>query len=244
MAPSRSFLFAAASVVLFESRVGAEDIRRTVKVDEENNCLVALNAARQEAGLAPLEKDTRLIPSHDEEGPAGILVDVCKSLLDGNDFKPLEEYSVLSTYALYNLGEVKDEDLTKVDPQCGAAVKKWQEGFSAFEANSPVNRQPTYPETSSQEIAFVTLYNPVSPAQGQCALTTCKGTPEVSPAAQKAQTTVAGLVCVTEPNAFGESSLFTQQQWDNIKKVLSNSAVAAMPSLAAFAAVLAALVLS
>ncbi|KAL8431334.1 hypothetical protein ACSSS7_005349 [Eimeria intestinalis] len=176
MAPSRSFLFAAASVVLFESRVGAEDIRRTVKVDEENNCLVALNAARQEAGLAPLEKDTRLIPSHDEEGPAGILVDVCKSLLD--------------------------------------------------------------------EIAFVTLYNPVSPAQGQCALTTCKGTPEVSPAAQKAQTTVAGLVCVTEPNAFGESSLFTQQQWDNIKKVLSNSAVAAMPSLAAFAAVLAALVLS
>ncbi|KAL8451138.1 hypothetical protein Emed_002176 [Eimeria media] len=265
MAPSKVLFFSAASLLLLNSTAAAQDSSREVLyrmlkilfnsnicccgAEGETSCITNMNTTRQAAGLGELQSTTDFVTQDPKAkaAPDGIWVDVCNTLLDGKDFTPSADKISKGTYALFGLGEVDKEkqeltDLTNLDgltPQCDAAVKKWQEGFSSFEAKPPVDRAVQYTEATPEQVSFVTLYNPGSQPKGQCALAACKGKPQTTPPPGDDETkTVAGLVCFTEPNVFGNNPLFTQDQWNNIKKVLSSSASTAVPSLMAVAALM------
>ncbi|KAL8451139.1 hypothetical protein Emed_002177 [Eimeria media] len=213
-----------------------------------------MNAARQEAAFENFGNSTALIAESEgktNETPQDIWKSVCDTLLNGTAFSPSAETTPKGTYALYELGDVQNpaENLANLDgisPKCEDAVTKWQEGFSSFEANPPVDKPLAYADATRAQVSFVTLYNPSDKPNGQCALAACQGTPKTSEGSQKAgeKKTVAGLVCFTEPTAFGVTPLFTQDQWNNIKKVLSSSASTAVPSLMAMAALMFAAFLS
>ncbi|KAL8440882.1 hypothetical protein Emag_007648 [Eimeria magna] len=212
MAPARFFLVAAASVVLLDSTARASD-SATVKVAEKPDCLTAVNEARQKAGLAILKESKDLASteltsqSSGKTPPEGIWTQVCANLLgSGGEFKPPKASTSLGTYALFGLGEIEEgEDLTEIEPQCSAAVERWQKGFSFFEPDPPVGKQVDYNDASPGQVAFVTLYNPVSEAKGQCAVATCKS-PSLGRDTSKLP---AALVCFTGSNAFDKDPLFT-----------------------------------
>ncbi|KAL8451137.1 hypothetical protein Emed_002175 [Eimeria media] len=252
MAPSKFILFSAASLLLLDSTTATGDTDRKVVFQKQPSCITTMNATRQAAALGqlgdPTESSTTIFAGTEKTAatPDKIWVDVCKTLLDGTDFAPTSDSDPSGTYALYELGDVPNQtdppaDLTNIEPKCDAAVKKWQEAFSSFEADPHVDKPLAYKGATRAQVSFVTLYNPKSPAQGQCALAACTGTPQTtegSPQSGASKKTVAGLVCFTGPTAFGGNALFTQDQWNNIKKVLSSSASTAVPSLMAVAALM------
>ncbi|KAL8440801.1 hypothetical protein Emag_007716 [Eimeria magna] len=123
-----------------------------------------------------------------------------------------------------------------------AAVEEWQQGFEAFKDDPPVDKGVKYSEANSKQVSFLTLYNPDSKAEGQCSVATCTVSEDTGGEGQ--EKTVSGLVCSTTPNVFGKESLFTQNQWDSIKGVLSNSASATVPSILALATLLIAALVS
>ncbi|KAL8448009.1 hypothetical protein Emag_004123 [Eimeria magna] len=59
-------------------------------------------------------------------------------------------------------------------PDCSAAVKDWQEGFSIFERSPPVEQDGTYSDLAGKGISFVALYNPSDDIKGGCQVILCK----------------------------------------------------------------------
>ncbi|KAL8431333.1 hypothetical protein ACSSS7_005348 [Eimeria intestinalis] len=87
MAPARLFFFTAASLVLLDLTVAAQQNDRKVIIKKGIICLTELNGARQKAGLTKLASSADLIkdeaaPSGQETAPSGIWDPVCKTLLD------------------------------------------------------------------------------------------------------------------------------------------------------------------
>ncbi|KAL8442432.1 hypothetical protein Emag_006463 [Eimeria magna] len=152
-----------------------------------NDCFTTLSAAREEAGLSALTKDTTLFSVAGEATARGVSKAVCDTFLTVGP--PLQIPLYLSAES------------------SRAAVRKWQQGFKAFEDDPPVDKGVEYAEANSEQISFVTLYNPDSQAKGQCSVATCK----VSRATRDhgEEKTVSGLVCSTIPKAFGSQSLLT-----------------------------------
>nr|UUW39112.1 suface antigen 11 [Eimeria magna] len=243
MALARSFLVAAASVVLLDSTARASD-PVTLKLAEVTSCLTNINEARQEAGLTILKGSTDLVPedstfqSAGKAPPEGLWSQVCTNLLGGVESKAPKSSTTLGTYAFFGLGEVEEQkNLTEIEPQCSAAVEKWQKGFSSFEADPPAGKKVEYNDVSPDQVSFVTLYNPVSEAKGQCAVATCKS----SLPSRNTTKLPAALVCFTGSNAFNQDPLYTEDQWNKIRKAFGvNSASVAAPYALALATALAA----
>ncbi|KAL8451278.1 hypothetical protein Emed_002079 [Eimeria media] len=213
----RLFLFAAASQILVDlSAASNEEMVKVVRLADAGTCLTDLNAARQDAGLPAL---TTELTTEDEEKdffnkeePADELwKPVCETLLDGSPFTPSQEVVDDLIPALFRLG---DGDTT-TPPQCSAAVKQWQKGYTTFKANPPVDRKVEYSEMTPEGLSFVTLYNPSDGAKGQCVVAACTEKPKGDNDsdsminAQSNSKVVAGLVCVTAPVPFDRDRLFT-----------------------------------
>ncbi|KAL8451279.1 hypothetical protein Emed_002080 [Eimeria media] len=217
-----------------------------VTITEGKNCLTKLDAAREKAGLSKLEAAEDLYSVASETAASGVSKAVCDTLLSGSKFHPLEDGATLSkTFALFNLskeGEGTPAAKTQTTPteaQCSAAVEEFQKGFEEFENDPPVDKKVDYKTATSKQVSFVTLYNPDTKAKGQCSVATCKSPTITSDGVEVEPKTVTGLVCSTSPQAFEKESLFTKDQWNNIKSVLSNSASTTVPSILAVAALVA-----
>ncbi|KAL8436765.1 hypothetical protein ACSSS7_001467 [Eimeria intestinalis] len=232
---STLILFTAASLALLDSATAAASEDRTLKVGSNSFCLFAMTEAREAVGLGQVASSLELIPDiYQIEKPTGVWENVCDTLLDGKPFKPTTDPK--GTYALFGLGEAgqDSQEMELTASQCSAAVQSWQKGFSQFNADPPTKNKFDYVSASPEQVSFVTLYNPSPGGTGECAVATCKSTP--TSRAGKTRT-VSGLVCMTSPNGFDNTPLFTEAQWKNIRKAFSSSASTAMPSLVALGVV-------
>ncbi|KAL8436766.1 hypothetical protein ACSSS7_001468 [Eimeria intestinalis] len=213
MALSRLLLLTVASVLLLDSTaIAQEDVEATVEA--ENTCLEKMNEARNAAGFPALTKAADTPTAKGKTLEDTLKKGFCKILLDKNNSKPLElGTEATRTCAFFALGEVKEGEAKAaegktIDPQCSAAVKKWQEGFNGFKESPPVDKGLDYSKSTPEQVSFVTLYNPRSEASGQCAVATCEVEAQNTETRSNKQK-FAGLVCCTAPSPFDDKPLFT-----------------------------------
>ncbi|KAL8274128.1 hypothetical protein Esti_001970 [Eimeria stiedai] len=229
MALLRLLLVAAPSLVLDSPFAAGLTVYR-VKLADANTCLSDVNAARQDAGLKALTAVTNKFPG--EELAGTILKEACEAVLFGQPFI-YEKVGTTpeETYAFYKLNGENE-------PQCSAAVKQWQSGFSYFSESPPVTTQAEYSDIGGDALSFATIYNPDETAVGQCKVAVCiEGDTGTGDDIQKVTKEGSALLCLTSPNVFEKKPMFTQGQWDKIAMVVSSSASVAVPSVLAFAAV-------
>ncbi|KAL8451281.1 hypothetical protein Emed_002082 [Eimeria media] len=225
----RFLLFAAASLLLLNSTATAQE-GPTVTVKKENACLEKMNEARVAARLQKFKSGTFDEVPKDKDSPDGVWAKVCKTLLDvrpptlcarwkvkSDKFEPEKDDE--GTYALFKLSKITEQEGQAMvdDSQCSAAVQQWQEGFSEFEESSPAETEVQYEGAGSKKVSFVTLYNSHEDAASHCWVATCTKTNSLP---DSGETKVSGLVCYTKPNAFDEQTLFSQDDWNNIREAL------------------------
>ncbi|CDJ32933.1 SAG family member [Eimeria mitis] len=125
---------------------------------------------------------------------------------------------------------------------CQAAVDLWTAAFPNFNGLlPPVYTLGTAPYDRTQNISFLSLFNPYPNPKVDCAYFTCGATQNAKGSEKEVKT----LICVTIPHPLTENELpYTQEQWDKITTAFKpSSAVAATPAtLLLAAAVLAAVV--
>ncbi|KAL8448013.1 hypothetical protein Emag_004127 [Eimeria magna] len=224
MAPSR-LLFCAASLALLDFKTFAKAASTTVKFGEEvKDCLASLNVARQAADLGNLTSEGNVQDALQDSGSLGQpICDAVEGKEVSTDKK--EDLKTNGTFAVFALA---GENTT---PDCNAAVKSWQDGFSIFEQTAPANSKIDDYIKDPKAMSFLTLYNPRA-GKGLCKVVTC--TPTSREANKK-----SALVCLTSPSVITDTAMFSDDQWEKIVKVFSSSAFVAVPSLLAIAAVLA-----
>ncbi|CDJ51394.1 SAG family member [Eimeria brunetti] len=175
-------------------------------------------------------------------------------LLDTTGTIATESGTTTSTYAY----AVQDG----TEANCEAAVEHWKEALPNFSGLPPTYTTETDLYKNSQNVSFISLFNPKENPKVDCAYFTCpaksetpaededneepppavEGSGDSSHARQTrsgatAEKEVKALLCITTPNALtADTAPYTQSQWDQITTGLKGSAAAAVPTLLGFAA--------
>ncbi|KAL8450476.1 hypothetical protein Emed_002564 [Eimeria media] len=245
----RRAVYTAATLILVDGARVASTGTITTTLTDANECLADMNVVREAASLPPLTKSKTPKISSDPQHELWKVV--CDALL-GKEIGTYKDKELpRGSYALFELGGA-------TNPQCSAAVKDWGSALTSFPKEKPPGKGDVLLK-GREGLAFVALYNPSNGAVGECKVVVCKEKfGEMQLRAQAADPkvpiernegdatpkTVSALFCSTFPDAFGNSPLFTQQQWDKIVKTRPSSASVAVPSFFAFAAMLAVLIMS
>ncbi|KAL8450471.1 hypothetical protein Emed_002559 [Eimeria media] len=197
-----------------------------------------MDEARQAADLPKLTKQSLFPAVQEQDDQNTYLKSICDTLLGEQATDAKAGETSKGTLATYRLAD-------NTNPDCTAAVKDWQGGFSIFEENPPVEADTgNYSNLDEKARSFVALYNPSDPSiKGDCQKIVCQQTTtnkqkETVQNNNATDKTASALVCLTSPDAFTKNPLYSQQQWEKIAKALTNSTSIAMPTSLALAAVL------
>ncbi|KAL8448010.1 hypothetical protein Emag_004124 [Eimeria magna] len=151
-----------ASLSLLGIHAAASQATGEYSLSSAAQCLSNMNEARQAAGLPNLTEKS-LFPTSPER--IALLTGVCHYMLqeyfDGEPGTEIE-----GTPALFQFDG-------QASPDCGAAVKNWQDALRFFEARPPVNNDVSYSVMHPQALSFVALYNPSQGVQGDCQVLVC-----------------------------------------------------------------------
>ncbi|KAL8450478.1 hypothetical protein Emed_002566 [Eimeria media] len=165
----------------------------------------------------------------------------CVSSMDGQEFLLEEGQLTDGTYAFHRVPDAMTDSITDENipySLCSAAVNWWKSRFSLFDWKPPVKAD----FKTTDAFSFLTLFNPSTASggpEGECKVAICTraGTERSLGALKKAK--AAALVCLTSPNPLNDTPIFSDEQWGQLMRYFRGSASATVPSVFAFAAVLA-----
>ncbi|KAL8450473.1 hypothetical protein Emed_002561 [Eimeria media] len=164
MTKVKSFFFSAASLYIVGTIAAQTQTTLNISLNDANKCMSSINEARQTAEFPDLSNGT-LFPSNHKDDP--FLQSVCSTLLKDESTKIQNTEDPTTSPAIFRLNGESSLD-------CSAAVKDWQSAFSTFAENPPVKENNNSTNFTNKELSFVTIYNPIEGAQGDCREIICE----------------------------------------------------------------------
>ncbi|CDJ32934.1 SAG family member [Eimeria mitis] len=208
---------------------------------ERVKCWEQMNVARSAAGFAEftqhnmfkIGEENGAEPQNVAEELKTYLAKVCEGIKTNQ--KPGDLTAPIEGTFAYAV-----QDGTTAD--CQAAVDYWKDAFTNFKGElPPAYEANTTPYNDTQNVSFISLFNPQDAPKVDCAYFTCPasaGGGEKQKQGTGEDKEMKALICATTPEALkaGEQP-FKQEQWNKITVALSSgSTVGPVPTFLALAA--------
>ncbi|CDJ29192.1 SAG family member [Eimeria mitis] len=208
-----------------------DSLDSTTNTAERVKCWEQMNVARSAAGFAEFTQHNMFKIQDNETEPQNAAAElktylekVCEGIKTNQKPEGLTT-AIEGTFA-YAVQDGEEAD-------CQAAVDYWKDAFTNFKGELPPN--------DTQNVSFISLFNPQDSPQVDCAYFNCPasaGGGEKQKQGTGEDKEVKALICATTPEALkaGEQP-FKQEQWNKITVALSSgSTVGPVPTFLALAA--------